>query len=97
MKCCECGKDITDGGVPLSSDKALCDECAERLENTPEKCPVCGTVERGEEAVALLLTKAPATQQDRLNAKTALVHVCPKCHMLYFDGYQYKLIELLKK
>ena len=95
MKCCECRKDI-EHGVNIGNDRTLCRECAERLEAMPEKCPVCGADNSGDEAVALLLTRATATPAERLGAHSALVHVCSNCGVLYFDGYQRKLLNLLK-
>jgi uncharacterized protein with PIN domain len=75
----------------------LCDTCEEKLQNEPAICPACKTKVQGDETVALLLTRATASKEEKALAQTALVHVCPKCHVLYFDNMQYKLLEKLKQ
>ena len=95
MKCSRCGKEAlpSDSGIKLGKNKYFCASCIEELENAPDRCPVCQQKENSEDCVALLLTKATASPQERLNANTALVHICPNCHVLYFDGFQYELIK----
>ena len=95
-KCSECGGIVKTGGVPIGDGKLHCDDCALRLENTPDQCPVCGA-DLGPDGVAMLLTKATATPEERLGAHSALVNVCSMCGVLYMDGYQRKLLELLRK
>lgn len=99
MKCVKCGMVINENDeyMEFGGSKIICMPCVEKMEALPERCPVCGTeTDKGDESVALLLTRATATPQERLSAHSALVHVCPKCHTLYFDDFQYALLETLK-
>ena len=91
-----CGRDIADGEAVGYGKGKLCKDCAAALENSPVSCPVCGAELPAEEAVAMLLTRAPATPEARLLAQSALVQVCPRCHVLFFDDFQYKLLEGLR-
>lgn len=95
QRCMRCGREITAKPVRFGTG-TLCLACAEEMENEPGKCPVCGTVFEADDAVAMLLTRATATPQERLTAHSALVQVCPKCHVLFFDDFQYGLLEGLK-
>lgn len=94
--CMKCENELGGKSLKIGPDMAICESCAQKLENLPDKCPVCGHTEQGDEAVALLLTRATATPAERIGAHSALVHVCPKCGVLYFDGFQRTLLELLK-
>lgn len=97
MECTNCGEQITNDSRYIKiGNKVLCGACAERLESEPPSCPFCGTTDNKGEAVALLLTRATATPEERLSAHTALVNVCPKCHGLYFDNFQFELLRMLK-
>lgn len=95
--CQKCGQEISGRFFTIGNNVSICLACAEELEKSPQSCPVCGHSERGDEAVALLLTRATATPAERIGAHSALVHICPKCHGMYFDNFQYRLLELLKQ
>lgn len=93
--CTRCGKNEA---LPFQDgEERLCGECLDALAYQPTTCPVCSTKVPAEEAVALLLTRATATEADRLAAATALVNVCPKCHVLYFDDVQYGALCALRQ
>lgn len=99
MECVKCGRSIAndDEFMDFGKDGVMCMPCVEEMESKPDRCPVCGTeTDMGDESVAILFTRATATPEERLSAHSALVHVCPKCHMLYFDDFQYGLLKLLK-
>lgn len=90
--CSQCQKTIK--GESLSfKDGVLCMDCAEKVEAKDDVCPVCGTEVPGDDAVAMLLTHATATPQERLAAHSALVKICPKCRVLFFDEFQYGVLE----
>ena len=95
QKCTRCGKDAGADSVNFGTGR-LCLSCAKEMESEPSKCPVCGTVFDVDDAVAMLLTRATATPQERIAAHSALIQVCPKCHILFFDNFQYGLLEGLK-
>lgn len=97
MKCVKCGEDVVQKskGIQIGK-KFLCSACASKLETESPCCPFCGTVDKDGESVALLLTRANATPAERVSAHTALVNVCPKCHGLYFDNFQFELLRMLK-
>lgn len=99
MKCAKCGRVIEadDEFMEFGEDNVVCMPCVEEMEAKPDRCPVCGIeTDMGDESVAMLLTRATATPEERTNAHSALVHVCPNCHMLYFDDFQYSLLKMLK-
>jgi len=60
-------------------------------------CPSCKTEINNDEAVAMLLTPVSATKRQRENAVSALVHICPKCHILFLDNEQYEWVESQKR
>lgn len=92
MKCLQCTKPVTGEGLPFK-DGMLCKDCAEKMESKPDTCPACGFSVPGDDAVAMLLTHATATPQQRMEAHSALVKVCPKCRVLFFDEFQYGILE----
>ncbi len=94
MKCVKCGEDC-ENGIKISK-KILCGKCADKMESEAPRCPFCGSIDDEGESVALLLTRASATPAERLSAHTALVNVCPKCHGLYFDNFQFELLQIFK-
>ena len=96
-KCDRCGVDLARVESVRFGAGELCFPCAEKMEDEPGKCPVCWTVFNADDAVAMLMTRATATPQERLAAHSALIQVCPKCHVLFFDNFQYGLLEGLTR
>ena len=96
-KCSRCGKPTGTSKLLFGENEVLCEACAEHLADEPVECPVCHSREDPDEAVAMLMTYATATPSERVNAKSVLVHVCPKCHVLFFDSFQYGIIKGLKQ
>lgn len=96
MKCKKCGKNIAEDGTVFGPDCAICADCLGNMQNASVRCPVCGNATPPDEALALLLTRANPHLQEKIDAPTALVHVCPKCHILFFDDFQYELLTMLK-
>lgn len=94
LTCKRCGNRIFGDRLQVGIDSAICMACAEELEKKPVKCPVCGNENPPEEDMALLLTRATATPQEKMDANASIVHICPKCHVLFFDDFQYEILIL---
>lgn len=96
MFCEKCGKSIGNDAMIFGPDCALCADCLQKMQEANVVCPVCGNSSPPDEDLALLLTRANANIQEKIDAPTALVHVCPECHIMFFDDFQYELLKKLK-
>lgn len=97
-KCKKCGKELVKGEiVPFGPKNFICLECAEELESAPLLCPVCKEKTPPELGVGMLMVPVTATPEERLEAVNVAVNVCPKCHSLYLDEFQYGIVQGLRR
>lgn len=73
--------------------KNLCHDCLEKAAAHSVSCPCCGTKVQGEHTVAMLLCRGDAQEEEKARAETAIVLVCPKCHVMFFDPFQYEMLR----
>lgn len=92
MKICEkCGAE-TERLYPFK-EANLCHDCLEKAAAHTVDCPCCGSKVSGEHTVAMLLCRGDATAEEKAQADTAIVLICPKCHIMFFDPFQYEILR----
>lgn len=88
MHICDiCGHEVKKG--ILYEGKLTCRECLIRKSKEGNVCPVCGETIAAEHQVAFPL----ATAMPSGNVKTGIAVVCPRCHVIFFDNFQYELLK----
>lgn len=95
MKCTKCGSVLYGPGVPYGYD-ILCRDCLLAAADAGNICPCCGAQATPHDSVGLLLALPDATPQEKAAASTALAIICPHCHVLFFDGFQFNLLRSLR-
>jgi recombinational DNA repair protein (RecF pathway) len=97
--CTECKKPVPKGSAYyFGKNQILCSDCFEKSIYNSQKCPNCGEqITYEAESVGLLLTPKGATEEEKKHAVDTLVIVCPKCPILFFDDFHYKVLEGLKR
>jgi len=98
INCSRCKKKLTEEAYTYGEDEILCDNCIDEAAELSQICPACGCeISKDMDAVGLLLTPPGATEEEKKNALDTLVIVCPKCHVLFFDNYHYKLLQGIRR
>lgn len=94
-QCDACGGTIKNG--VLFDGRLLCRKCLLNEAAKGNICPVCHEPIAPEHQVAIPFVMPSADEDDPAITKTAIAVVCPQCHVIFFDDFQYKLIEGLKR
>ena len=84
MQCEICGHEVRRGII--FDGKATCRDCLIRLSKLRQACPVCGQVISPEHSVSL-------PNVNTLSGKPANIVICPNCHALFFDEFNYKMLN----
>lgn len=92
MQCSHCGQTIK-GRAVYFDEKYVCRTCLIAEANKGNRCPCCGADVGPNAGVGLLLARPGDASEEKASASTALVIVCPECHVLFVDGFQYKLMQ----
>lgn len=90
-KCTKCGNEDL-YLVPFKQDK-LCHECLEALLKEPVRCPFCGAEAAAESCLSILMCRPGASDAEKLAAPETYVNVCPVCHGLFMDEFQYTALK----
>lgn len=96
MNCSHCGKPIEGKAVPYG-DGMLCRECLMAEADRGNVCPCCGEAVGPDDGVGMLLARPGAAREEKADAPTVLAVVCPRCHVLFFDRFQYHLLHAIQK
>lgn len=96
MPQCDACKAHIKNGV-LFEGRLLCRKCLLEEAEKGNICPVCHEHIAPEHQVAIPFAMPSAADNAPAITKTATAVVCPRCHVLFFDDFQYKLIEGLKR
>lgn len=92
-KCANCRKEAT---LYSYANNLVCTECLDSLADEGNTCPNCGFHSDACDEVSLMLSRPKATDQERAIAKEVPIIVCPKCRILFFDKFTFKILEGLK-
>lgn len=96
MNCTKCGKPIEGKAVPYG-DGVLCRNCLTAEANAGNVCPCCGEALGPDDGVGMLLVRPGATREEKAGAATVLAVVCPRCHVVFLDNFQYSLLQAMPK
>lgn len=78
-------------------DKVICSPCLQTQSELGNLCPACKSVlDADQEEVGLVLTRSDAPHRKILNEPAAMVIVCPHCRVLFFDAFQYGVLQGFK-
>ena len=73
-------------------------KCLREMSEEGNICPCCGhEAEDRDKEVALVLTPANSTPEQKSNAPEVVCVVCPECRNLYFDKMGYLLLQSMKE
>jgi endogenous inhibitor of DNA gyrase (YacG/DUF329 family) len=99
VQCMECKKQVKESeAFYYGETKMLCEECFDKKADSTQQCPNCGTnIDQQAESVGLLLTPIGSTAEQKKSATDVLVIVCPNCKILFFDDFQYNIMQGLKR
>lgn len=95
VACGECGVILSQDATVYyaGDDKYICKGCLKKLADKDIICPNC-THEFTEEeqqisSASILLTSENSTKEQKANADTVLIHICPECKVMFFDDIAY--------
>lgn len=95
--CSRCGTSIS-GKSARYGDELLCKNCLIEESQTGNVCPCCGThISADADSVGLLLARPGASSQEKSQAQSVLAVVCPYCHILFMDTFQFNLLSEMKR
>ena len=95
-KCEKCGK-LTQKLTPFKRhDRLLCSDCLHKEAATPEVCPNCGHIIQEADLVGIRLNHKDKSVKEIAAGVEATAIICPKCRILFFDEFQYNVIQGLK-
>jgi RNA polymerase subunit RPABC4/transcription elongation factor Spt4 len=93
-KCVQCGAAET---LYSFGKQQLCMTCLTAKANKSEVCPNCGHTIKDKDWVGIQLNWINKSSTQKKAKVEALAIVCPKCHILFFDTFQYEVIQGLKE
>ena len=86
-----CTKCKNEKGLYQIGEDTLCDGCLEVASLENAHCPNCGEVLNMQaEQVSMTLSRPNST-----SGMPVLIMVCPKCHVLFMDKFQYNVLKRL--
>lgn len=88
-RCDNCGKRCGSGELFRHAQKFICPDCLEKETYFGNCCPSCGgTIDQASEEAQLLMVPRGATLGQEQGVNVPVI-ICPHCHVLHLDGYQY--------
>lgn len=91
-KCTKCGNE--DLYLVSFKQDRLCHDCLDAVMKEPVSCPFCGAVADAESCLSMLMCKPGASDAEKLSAPETFVNICPVCHGLYMDEFQYNALKI---
>lgn len=98
QQCPKCGNLLQPNDKYRYGTEVICGACYDKAADSPQVCPNCErTVDEKATGVGLLLTPVGSSEKEKSKATETLVIVCPHCRVLFFDEFQYKIMEGLQQ